>query len=161
MAQGRGHPKPGDLIEIFRPVYQHWAIYVGNGYVIHVTDEGDTSSLASSSSISATRATVKKQLLEKVAGKHKWRVNNKYDRSYTPLPVEKIIRRAKELVGKEVPYNVFTKNCEHFVTKLRYGIELSDQVEEAKEAAKDGAASAVVGLLTGFAALALAALLKR
>ncbi|XP_005534697.2 PREDICTED: HRAS-like suppressor 3, partial [Pseudopodoces humilis] len=90
-------------------------------------DEGDTSSLASSSSISATRAKVKKQLLKEVAGKHKWRVNNKYDRSYTPFPVEKIIRRAEELVGKEVPYNVITKNCEHFVTKLRYGIELSDQ----------------------------------
>ncbi|XP_023803522.1 HRAS-like suppressor 3 [Cyanistes caeruleus] len=158
MAQGRDHPKPGDLIEIFRPVYQHWVIYVGDGYVIHVTDEGDTSSLASSSSISATRATVKKQLLKEVVGKHKWRVNNKYDRSYTPFPVEKIIRRAEELVGKVVPYNVITKNCEHFVTKLRYGIELSDQVEEA---AKEGAVSAAVGFLTGFAALALAALLKR
>ncbi|XP_058699701.1 phospholipase A and acyltransferase 3-like isoform X1 [Poecile atricapillus] len=162
MAQGRGHPKPGDLIEIFRPVYQHWAIYVGDGYVIHVTDEGDTSSLASTSSISATRAKVKKQLLEKVAGKHEWCVNNKYDRSHTPLPVEKIIQRAEELVGKVVPYNVFTKNCEHFVTKLRYGIELSDQVEQAKEAAKDGATSAAaLTLLTGAAALALAALLKR
>ncbi|XP_058699704.1 phospholipase A and acyltransferase 3-like isoform X3 [Poecile atricapillus] len=161
MAQGRGHPKPGDLIEIFRPVYQHWAIYVGDGYVIHVTDEGDTSSLASTSSISATRAKVKKQLLEKVAGKHEWCVNNKYDRSHTPLPVEKIIQRAEELVGKVVPYNVFTKNCEHFVTKLRYGIELSDQVEDAKEAAKDGAAAAAVTFLTGAVAVAAVALLKR
>lgn len=29
-------PKPGDLIEIFRPFYRHWAIYVGDGYVIHL-----------------------------------------------------------------------------------------------------------------------------
>lgn len=29
-------PQPGDLIEIFRPFYRHWAIYVGNGYVIHL-----------------------------------------------------------------------------------------------------------------------------
>lgn len=29
-------PKPGDLIEIFRPFYSHWAIYVGDGYVVHL-----------------------------------------------------------------------------------------------------------------------------
>lgn len=29
-------PKPGDLIQIFRIGYEHWAIYVGNGYVIHL-----------------------------------------------------------------------------------------------------------------------------
>lgn len=29
-------PKVGDLIEIFRPFYRHWAIYVGDGYVVHL-----------------------------------------------------------------------------------------------------------------------------
>lgn len=29
-------PKPGDLIEIFRGIYQHWAIYVGDDYVVHL-----------------------------------------------------------------------------------------------------------------------------
>jgi len=29
--------KAGDLIEIFRKAYSHWALYVGNGYVIHLT----------------------------------------------------------------------------------------------------------------------------
>lgn len=29
-------PKLGDLIEIFRFGYRHWAIYVGNGYVVHL-----------------------------------------------------------------------------------------------------------------------------
>ena len=33
---------PGDLIEIDRLVYSHWALYVGNGKAIHVTaDSGD------------------------------------------------------------------------------------------------------------------------
>lgn len=32
----QSEPKPGDLIEIFRPMYRHWAIYVGDGYVIHL-----------------------------------------------------------------------------------------------------------------------------
>ena len=30
-------PKPGDLIEITRVAYQHWAVYVGDGYIVHVT----------------------------------------------------------------------------------------------------------------------------
>lgn len=29
-------PQPGDLIEIFRGTYQHWAIYVGDGFIIHL-----------------------------------------------------------------------------------------------------------------------------
>ncbi|NWZ74636.1 HRSL1 enzyme, partial [Acrocephalus arundinaceus] len=128
MAEGRGHPRPGDLIEIDRPLYQHWALYVGDGFVIHVTDEGAPSLLGSSSSMSATRARVKKELLTKVAGKHKWRVNNKYDRSRTPRPVEEIIRRAERWIDRVVPYNVLANNCEHFVTELRYGEAVSEQV---------------------------------
>lgn len=33
-------PRPGDLIEIFCLGYEHWAIYVGNGYVVHLAVEG-------------------------------------------------------------------------------------------------------------------------
>ncbi|NXM12972.1 HRSL1 enzyme, partial [Ploceus nigricollis] len=116
------------LIEIDRPLYQHWALYVGNGYVIHVTDEGATSIMLSSSSIRATKAKVKKQLLKEVVGNDKWRVNNKYDRSYTPSPVEKIIQRAEQWIDREVPYDVLNRNCEHFVTMLRYGEGVSEQV---------------------------------
>uniref|UniRef100_A0A3Q1GXC0 Phospholipase A and acyltransferase 1 n=1 Tax=Acanthochromis polyacanthus TaxID=80966 RepID=A0A3Q1GXC0_9TELE len=32
-----GDPQPGDLIEIFRPAYQHWALYLGDGYIINLT----------------------------------------------------------------------------------------------------------------------------
>lgn len=32
--------QPGDLIEIFRPAYQHWALYLGDGYVINVAPLG-------------------------------------------------------------------------------------------------------------------------
>ncbi|XP_063264786.1 phospholipase A and acyltransferase 3-like [Prinia subflava] len=154
MADGRCYPQPGDLIEIFRPVYQHWALYVGDGYVIHVTDEGDSSVLGSSSSMSAIRAKVKKELLKKVAGNDKWCVNNKYDRSRDPLPVEEIIRRAEQWIGKEVPYNVLGSNCEHFVTGLRYGKRKSDQV---KTAVVGGTAAAVGGLVGGAIPVATAA----
>lgn len=35
-----GNPQPGDLIEVFRPGYQHWALYLGDGYVINLTPLG-------------------------------------------------------------------------------------------------------------------------
>ncbi|NWR25312.1 HRSL1 enzyme, partial [Emberiza fucata] len=128
MAEGRSDPQPGDLIEIDRPGYQHWALYVGDEYVIHLTDEGASSLWHSSSSTGATRAKVKKQLLKEVVKNDKWRVNNKYDHSHTPFRVEEIIQRAEHWIDKELTYDVLNSNCEHFVTELRYGVRVSHQV---------------------------------
>ncbi|NWW78796.1 HRSL1 enzyme, partial [Climacteris rufus] len=130
MAHGGCHPTPGDLIEIDRPLYQHWALYVGDGCVINVTpvDEGAPSLSVSTVSIFTRKAKVKKQLLKEVVGNNKWRVNNKFDRFDTPLPVEEIIQRAERWIDREVPYDVLGSNCEHFVTELRYGVAVSDQV---------------------------------
>uniref|UniRef100_A0A803V997 LRAT domain-containing protein n=1 Tax=Ficedula albicollis TaxID=59894 RepID=A0A803V997_FICAL len=121
--------KPGDLIEIDRPLYQHWALYVGNGYVIHVTPVGKNSPPMSAGSVTLLikRAKVKKELLKKAAGKDNWRVNNKYDPYRKPFPVEEIIRRAESQIGKVVQYRLFYKNCEHFVTEVRYGEGVSEQ----------------------------------
>ncbi|MEQ2309270.1 hypothetical protein AMECASPLE_036841 [Ameca splendens] len=47
-------PKPGDLIEIFRNVYEHWAVYVGEGYVVHLL--GPDGSLSSSKLAGTTRS---------------------------------------------------------------------------------------------------------
>nr|KAF6437731.1 hypothetical protein HJG59_006456 [Molossus molossus] len=35
-AEGRPRPRPGDLIEIFRIGYEHWAIYVEDDRVVHL-----------------------------------------------------------------------------------------------------------------------------
>ncbi|XP_054138631.1 phospholipase A and acyltransferase 1-like isoform X1 [Melozone crissalis] len=133
MAEGRSDPQPGDLIEIDRPGYQHWALYVGDGYVIHLTDEEASSLWLSSSSIQATRAKVKKELLKDVVRNHKWRVNKTHDRFHTPFPVKEIIQRAEQRIGEELTYDVLTSNCEHFVTELRYGEGVSDQVSARGE----------------------------
>ena len=33
--------KPGDLIEIFRWGYKHWAVYIGGQEVVHFTTDGE------------------------------------------------------------------------------------------------------------------------
>uniref|UniRef100_A0A8C5R6H4 LRAT domain-containing protein n=1 Tax=Leptobrachium leishanense TaxID=445787 RepID=A0A8C5R6H4_9ANUR len=123
--QGK-HPKPGDLIEFQRVGYQHWAIYMGDGDVVHLTDQDGKSSI---SSVMNSSAVVRKDPLEKVAEKDNYRVNNKYDEKRKPLPTEKVLRAALEKVGKRMKYNITTENCEHFVTQLRNGRSFSDQVK--------------------------------
>ncbi|XP_029469376.1 LOW QUALITY PROTEIN: phospholipase A and acyltransferase 2-like [Rhinatrema bivittatum] len=115
-------PKLGDLIEIDRFGYQHWAIYVGDGYVIHLAPPSEFAEASSSSfmSILTEFAEVRKDLLSKVVGNSNYRINNKYDEKYTPYPVNKILQRAEEMVGERQPYSVYSRNCEHFVTELRY-----------------------------------------
>ncbi|KAM5248470.1 phospholipase A and acyltransferase 3 [Ctenodactylus gundi] len=130
-------PKPGDLIEIFRPIYRHWAIYIGNGYVVHLAPPSEFAGAGAASIMSALtdKAIVKKELLSVVAGRDKYQVNNKHDDKYSPLPPSKIIQRAEELVGQEVLYKLTSENCEHFVNELRYGVARSDQVRDVVMAA--------------------------
>ncbi|XP_074862212.1 phospholipase A and acyltransferase 3-like [Carettochelys insculpta] len=124
--------KPGDLLEISRFGYQHWALYVGHGYVIHLAPPSEYAGAGSSSvmSVLTDRAMVKKERLSDVVGSDNYRVNNKYDGRCSPLPVNKIIWEAEALVGQEMRYSITSKNCEHFVTELRYGHPMSDQVRD-------------------------------
>ncbi|XP_053566196.1 phospholipase A and acyltransferase 1 isoform X1 [Bombina bombina] len=125
--------QPGDLIEIFRPAYQHWALYLGDGYVINVAplEETTAASFSSAKSVFSRKALVKMQLLKDVVGNDTYKVNNKYDDKYSPLPAEEIIQRAEILIGQEVCYDILGNNCEHFVTLLRYGEGVSEQANKA------------------------------
>ncbi|XP_013916073.1 PREDICTED: uncharacterized protein LOC106544348 [Thamnophis sirtalis] len=82
---------------------------------------------ASVLAVLSDRAYVKKDWLETVVRNDQYRVNNKHDHTYPPLPLTKTLERAEELVGREMPYNLTSHNCEHFVMELRYGIAMSDQ----------------------------------
>uniref|UniRef100_A0A670YS37 LRAT domain-containing protein n=1 Tax=Pseudonaja textilis TaxID=8673 RepID=A0A670YS37_PSETE len=121
--------KPGDLIEIFRSCYQHWGIYVGEGKVIHLAPECDrlANGAASVLAVLSDRAYVKKDWLETVVRNDQYRVNNKHDHTYPPLPLTKTLERAEDLVGREMPYNLTSHNCEHFVMELRYARRLLKQ----------------------------------
>ncbi|NXD23012.1 HRSL1 enzyme, partial [Spelaeornis formosus] len=118
MGQKNCHPQPGDLIQIDRTRHQHWALYVGDGYVINLTPAGK--------GVPVFTRKVKKKLLKEVVGKDKWCINNESDKYYTPLKVEEIIHRAEGYIDKEMAYRGFGSNCERFVKKLRYGGQVSD-----------------------------------
>ncbi|XP_054580920.1 phospholipase A and acyltransferase 4 [Eptesicus fuscus] len=146
-------PKPGDLIEIFRLGYEHWALYVGDGYVIHLAPPDEYPGAGSSSifSVLSSRGMVKRELLRDVVGGCRYRVNNHLDHEHSPLPVNKIIRSAEEMVGKELAYSVLNRNCEHFVTDLRYGKARSRQAEKFKTTATVGGLGALAAIAVSFA----------
>ncbi|XP_066575053.1 phospholipase A and acyltransferase 3 isoform X2 [Amia ocellicauda] len=126
-------PQPGDMIEFPRTSFNHWGLYVGNGYVVHLAPTGGSggASVSFLSSFTSPSATVVKDLLKDVAGPGlKFLVKN-LDHQYQPLPRDQILESAEKMIDEIVPYSVTTKNCEHFVTELRYGLAESRQVKNA------------------------------
>uniref|UniRef100_A0A8D0TFT4 LRAT domain-containing protein n=1 Tax=Sus scrofa TaxID=9823 RepID=A0A8D0TFT4_PIG len=104
---------------------------------------GEEFEAGSITSIFSNRAVVKYSRLEDVLHGCSWKVNNKLDGMYLPLPVDQIIQRTKQMINKIVQYSLIEGNCEHFVNDLRYGVRRSQQVEHVlMEGAK--AAGAVI-----------------
>ncbi|XP_049748244.1 phospholipase A and acyltransferase 4-like isoform X1 [Elephas maximus indicus] len=108
-------PQPGDLIAISRAAYKHWAIYMGDGNVVHLNKSG-------------IQVVVKQEPLKEVVKEDEYWVSNYLDCKYKPRPVDEIISLAKKTIGKKVKYNLLCCNCEHFATELRYGRRHSNQV---------------------------------
>uniref|UniRef100_A0A673H474 LRAT domain-containing protein n=1 Tax=Sinocyclocheilus rhinocerous TaxID=307959 RepID=A0A673H474_9TELE len=61
-----------DLNEIFTGSYQHWAIYVGEGYVIHLAPPSEHAQAGASSMMSVMhkKATMKKEELYEVLSRN-------------------------------------------------------------------------------------------
>lgn len=129
-------PAPGDLIEIHRGAYKHWAIYVGQNEVVHLIPpthgDGDSVGLFHLVQfLDSSSAEVRCEKIWDVVGPHHYHVNNLLDDQYRPRRRNQIVRDARALVGRWLPYNVAAYNCEHFVTDLRYGKPQSRQVNDA------------------------------
>uniref|UniRef100_A0A673VPL2 Phospholipase A and acyltransferase 5 n=1 Tax=Suricata suricatta TaxID=37032 RepID=A0A673VPL2_SURSU len=137
---GPPRPRPGDLIEIFRIGYEHWAIYVEDDCVVHLAPPSEEFKAGSIMSVFSSRALVKYSRLEDVLHGCSWKVNNKLDGTYLPLPVDKIIQRTKKMINKIVQYSLIDGNCEHFVNDLRYGVSRSQQVGHLGSAMASGSA---------------------
>ncbi|KAM9795658.1 phospholipase A and acyltransferase 3-like [Neosynchiropus ocellatus] len=148
--------KPGDLVEIKRALYNHWGVYVGDGFIVHLAQHPNVPTAVSSSAIassSSVRCQVKMERLKDVAGKDKWRKANDLDEQ--PRPASVIVQEACAMVGKTLEYKLTTSNCEHFANKLRYGQHVSLQVQKAE-------AGVMVGYLSvvGLAVVSLVAMLR-
>ncbi|XP_041939511.1 phospholipase A and acyltransferase 3-like [Alosa sapidissima] len=141
--------EPGDLIEIDRKTYRHWALFIGDGYVIHLTNDDDssTSVAAIGASSASAVAIVKKQKLKDVAAGHVWRVNNSLDKKWKAKPSDAILKNAEQRVGEKIRYRLIKYNCEHFVTELRYGQPKSRQAQTAELVAAGGSGVVLVGVL--------------
>uniref|UniRef100_A0A8C7BQX9 Phospholipase A and acyltransferase 5 n=1 Tax=Neovison vison TaxID=452646 RepID=A0A8C7BQX9_NEOVI len=128
---GKPRPRPGDLIEIFRIGYEHWAIYVEDDCVVHLAAPSFPRRGAGActiTSVFSNRAVVKYSRLEDVLHGCSWKINNKLDGTYLPLPVDQILQRTRKMINKIVQYSLIEGNCEHFVNDLRYGVPRSQQV---------------------------------
>lgn len=141
-------PEPGDLIEIFRGTYQHWAVYIGDGFVIHLAPptESARGGAYSMMSVLCDKAVVRKEELWEVVGTDDYHINNLLDAKYKPRRPSAIVADAKSLVGQELPYCVFRGNCEHFATELRYGKAESRQVRQAVEVGVGVGMAAMIGV---------------
>ncbi|KAM4846206.1 phospholipase A and acyltransferase 5 [Thomomys bottae] len=142
-------PRPGDLIEIFRIGYEHWAIYMEDDCVVHLAPPTEGAGAGSITSIFSNRAVVKYSRLEDVLHGCPWKINNKLDGTYLPLPVEKIMQRTRNMVNKIVQYSLMEGNCEHFVNDLRYGVPRSQQVEHVLRKGAKAAGAVISAVVDG------------
>ncbi|XP_060938175.1 phospholipase A and acyltransferase 4-like [Limanda limanda] len=120
---GQINEKPGDLIEINRGLYKHWAIYIGKDEVVHFISVKHTGGLStgSSANLSSSRGEVKREKLTDVVGNDSYHSNNLLDKECEARDPSIIVKEACEMVGRKLQYNAATYNCEHFATEMRYG----------------------------------------
>ncbi|XP_032871119.1 phospholipase A and acyltransferase 3-like [Amblyraja radiata] len=123
--------KPGDLIEIPGNIYTHWALYIGHGDVVHLTSDGASGGVSFRFSSSTNVAVIKREPLTEATRGDPCYVNNRSDTMFDASPVDEIINKAKQSIGRKVYYNLLKQNCEHFVNALRYGKVISYQANDA------------------------------
>ncbi|XP_067329543.1 phospholipase A and acyltransferase 3-like [Anolis sagrei] len=154
MGQGQSDeekaPEPGDMVEFSRGLYYHYGVAVDKKYVVHFTSPDTRHSGLNISSVGGSKGEVKKERLSDVAGQNKYRVNNKYDKKWKPRDPKDIVCDAEAMVGQEMDYNLLYANCEHFATKLRYGVAACKQADYA---IMGGTAAIAVGGLGGLVAV--------
>jgi hypothetical protein len=113
----------GDLIEIKRDIYSHWAVYVGDGDIIHLVDfEG--------------KAKIACEKIKQIYKGCLCRVNNLVEaaqrRQLVPKSVDDIVSIAYNYLRHVSDYHLTDNNCEHFATFCRFGVRFSEQALAAE-----------------------------
>ncbi|OWF37445.1 HRAS-like suppressor 2 [Mizuhopecten yessoensis] len=151
----------GDMVEFPNFLYSHWGVYIGDEHIVHLTGDEATNAGASGSFASGSFFNVSGVLLDKACVKidHFLKVaegcmakrNNGKDHILSaagiyPRPSDEIVRTALAL-RSEADYDIFSNNCEHFASYLRYGAKWSDQADLALGTVLIGGAAVVIGSL--------------
>ncbi|XP_056131270.1 phospholipase A and acyltransferase 2 [Lampris incognitus] len=133
--------KFGDLIEFSYPIgYSHWGVYDEDGCVIHfaVADEGRLMSnvrtylqtvLPVCGDLLLGETRIRRMPLDAVnvpKGSHVLISNNRH--ACRPSSAKEMKQRRDALLDEEFPYRLFTLNCEHFATFVRYGKAVCNQI---------------------------------
>uniref|UniRef100_A0A671VGI3 LRAT domain-containing protein n=1 Tax=Sparus aurata TaxID=8175 RepID=A0A671VGI3_SPAAU len=123
----------GDIIEFPRKIgtYSHYAVYVGPESGVNVS-QGDNGIFHRTGTSLCKRYTCEFGKLNKTRGKSNDKKRNYLDNdkeypaeNRTPVKIRERIEEKNEECRK---YKVFTNNCEHLATYVRYGIGRSLQV---------------------------------
>ncbi|MGI9558377.1 MAG: lecithin retinol acyltransferase family protein [Thermodesulfobacteriota bacterium] len=104
----------GDVIKVWRDIYWHFGIYVGNNKVIHFSGQKRDKLCA----------VVKKTSLSSFAKGAGVNIVE-YDGSRSP---NEVVRYAESQLGRG-GYNLVFSNCEHFARECKTGEGRSEQVE--------------------------------
>lgn len=134
---------PGDLIVIprYKGLYDHYAVNVGDGYLVHMTGDGDDLRQCVRSRLYPGRdirpckkARIKhEKCIDVVKPGSTFRIENGTWDGMQPLPVQQIISKA--IIGRtvyKIRYNLVLNNCEHFARWCRYGEMKSKQADPLK-----------------------------
>ncbi|XP_063802217.1 uncharacterized protein LOC134970033 isoform X1 [Pseudophryne corroboree] len=105
----------GDIIEILQTGHHHFAVYVGDGYIVHITGRlvgmGDDA-------LHGDSVVVEKTMLEGVVKGCSYKVNNIYDGDLIPVPRDEVVSSALQTVGESKPYG---SSCRDFALELKFG----------------------------------------
>lgn len=160
--------QPGDLIEVDRGAYNHWAMYTdkcenGTHWCFHVTtSDGDfekKEALMSRTNGSNAVAAIKKHKLKDILEDNDSkkpsmaRINNKTNeankKKCVPRPIFPVIEHLEKRKDETIKYDLRILNCEHYVTTWKYGAGWSRQVEMAEMATFSAVAVATIGSIIG------------
>ncbi|XP_072536851.1 phospholipase A and acyltransferase 4-like [Salminus brasiliensis] len=145
----------GDLIEFSYPIgYSHWGVYDEDGYVMHFGVADETQLMNTFRGYLQTvfpvcgdlllgETKIRRQPVSEVTvpkGAHVLVCNNRH--ALKASTAEEIRSRRDALLDKELHYKLFSLNCEHFATFMRYGKAVCNQIpgrtknKECEEATK-------------------------